>query len=40
LGLIFIIFKVPETKGKSLEDLQMVFTKKPKNLNTISVTDN
>ncbi len=39
LGLIFIIFKVPETKGKSLEDLQMVFTKKPKNLSTISVTD-
>ena len=36
LGLIFIIFKVPETKGKSLEDLQMVFTKKPKSLNAIS----
>lgn len=30
LGLIFIVFKVPETKGKSLEDLQTVFIKKNK----------
>ena len=30
LGLIFIIFKVPETKGKSLEDLQNVFAKNVK----------
>ena len=28
LGLIFIITKVPETKGKSLEDLQSVFVNK------------
>jgi len=28
VGLIFILIKVPETKGKSLEELQLVFTKK------------
>jgi len=28
LGVIFILAKVPETKGKSLEDLQVVFSKK------------
>jgi len=28
LGLIFILYKVPETKGRSLEDLQNVFVKK------------
>ncbi len=30
IGLIFIIFKVPETKGKSLEDLQALFMKSSK----------
>ncbi|RLD61322.1 MAG: MFS transporter [Bacteroidetes bacterium] len=30
LGLVFIIFRVPETKGKSLEELQSVFIKKVK----------
>jgi MFS family permease len=27
IGLIFILLKVPETKGKSLEELQAVFVK-------------
>jgi hypothetical protein len=27
LGLFFILFKVPETKGKSLEELQSVLIK-------------
>lgn len=31
LGLIFIFLKVPETKGKSLEELQVIFLKKCKN---------
>jgi len=30
LGLIFILLKVPETKGKSLEELQIVFLSKAK----------
>jgi SP family arabinose:H+ symporter-like MFS transporter len=30
LGLIFIIIKVPETKGKSLEDLQVLFNNSSK----------
>lgn len=30
LGLIFILTKVPETKGRSLEDLQLVFQKNTK----------
>lgn len=33
LGLIFILIKVPETMGKSLEELQVVFSKN-KNVNT------
>lgn len=32
LGLIFIIVKVPETKGKSLEELQVVLVKKQSNI--------
>lgn len=37
IGLIFIIFKVPETKGKSLEELQSVFFSKSQKINKISI---
>jgi len=31
INLIFVVFVVPETKGKSLEVIEQLYTKKSKN---------
>lgn len=40
LGVIFVIFCVPETKGKSLESIALLFAKKAKPASNIEGCDN